>query len=163
MPQTATTYVKSLEDELDWKLLDQLHAAVSQISGFCFETKKFCVTTQLIVVTFLLNFTKSKLDHSLFVAGTAVPVCFWFLDSVAYYYQVKIRGMMEAIRKRIQERNRDAIQTTGGTAIIAIERIDKSKWRLISAAAFNHSMWLYYLLTTVALLLWVLYTKGVFA
>ena len=34
-------YVKTLEDELDWKLLDQLHTAVAQISNFCFEIKNF--------------------------------------------------------------------------------------------------------------------------
>ena len=44
-------YTKSLQDELDWKLLDQLHGVVAQISSFCFETKKLCVTTEFIVLT----------------------------------------------------------------------------------------------------------------
>ena len=39
------TYTKSLEAELDWSLLNPLHGVVSQTSNFCFETKKFCVTT----------------------------------------------------------------------------------------------------------------------
>src|SRR5258708_29521344 len=82
-------YEKTLEDELDWKLLDQLYGVVSQISSFCFETKKLCVTTEFVVLTLLAKFTTDKLDHSLFVTAMVVPLCFWFLDAVVYYYQVK--------------------------------------------------------------------------
>lgn len=74
-------YAKSLEDELDWKLLDQLYGVVSQISNFCFETKKFCVTTEFVVLTLLAKFTSDKLDQALFITGLAIPVCFWFLVS----------------------------------------------------------------------------------
>jgi len=42
---------KTTEEEIDWKLLDQLHAAVGQISSFCFEVKKFCVTTLFAAIT----------------------------------------------------------------------------------------------------------------
>ena len=41
----AKPYTKTLQDELNWKLVDQLYGVVAQISGFCFEIKKFCVTT----------------------------------------------------------------------------------------------------------------------
>ena len=70
-------YTRSLDDELDWKLLDQLHDAVSQISGFCFETKKFCVTTEFVVLTLFAKFTHDRLDHSLFVVGIVLPLAFW--------------------------------------------------------------------------------------
>jgi hypothetical protein len=85
-----SVYTRSLDDELDWKLIDQLYGIVSQISGFCFETKKFCVTTEFVVLAFLAKFTVNKLDHSLFVSGLVILLCFWILDSVAYFYQVKI-------------------------------------------------------------------------
>lgn len=74
-------YTKTFEDELDWKLFDQLHGVVSQISSFCFETKKFCVTTAFVVLTLMINFTGDKLDHSLFVTGLVIPLCFWFLSN----------------------------------------------------------------------------------
>ena len=90
MSEKLEPYIKSLADELDWKLLDQLHNAVSQVSGFCFEIKKFCVITTFVVLTLLVKFTSDKLDHSLFVAGVLIPLCFWFLDSTGYYYQVKL-------------------------------------------------------------------------
>lgn len=98
-------YTKTLQDELDWKLLDQLHGAVAQISSFCFEIKKFCVTTLFIVLTLMAKFTSDKLDHSLFVAGLMIPLCFWFLDATGYFYQVKLRGTMQAIRTRLASQN----------------------------------------------------------
>ena len=54
---TQKPYTKTLQDELDWKLLDQLHSVVAQISGFCFDTKKFCVTTEFVVLTLIVKFT----------------------------------------------------------------------------------------------------------
>jgi hypothetical protein len=51
-------YYKTLQDELDWKLLDQLYGVVAQISSFCFETKKFCVTTEFVVLTLMIKFTE---------------------------------------------------------------------------------------------------------
>ena len=74
IPKNAEPYVKSLEDELDWKLLDQLHGAVSQISGFCFEIKKFCVTTTFIILTLLVKFTSDNLDQSLFITALITQV-----------------------------------------------------------------------------------------
>lgn len=41
MSAAACPYIKTFDDELDWKLFEQLHGVVSQISSFCFEAKKF--------------------------------------------------------------------------------------------------------------------------
>lgn len=154
-------YAKSLDDELDWKLLDQLHGVVSQISSFCFETKKFCVTTEFVVLTLLVKFTTDKLDHSLFVAALAIPVTFWFLDAVAYYYQVKLRGMMELIRERIKSRNSQQIVGTGGEPVISADRIHRSLYLRALDAAANHSMWIYGLLIAFDLAAWALFARGV--
>lgn len=160
-PATAQPYTKSLEDELDWKLLDQLYGVVSQISNFCFETKKFCVTTEFVVLTLLAKFTTDKLDHSLFVTGLAIPICFWFLDSVAYYYQVSIRGTMEEIRKRIKSRSQNQLVTTSSILVIAPDRVNKSQKYRIYDAAVNHSMWLYGFLLVADLIVWGLYAVGI--
>lgn len=161
MPQNTTPYTKSLDDELDWKLLDQLYGVVSQISNFCFETKKFCVTTEFVVLTLLAKFTTDKLDHSLFITAVAIPVCFWFLDAVAYYYQVSIRGTMETIRERIRKRNQSALVGSSGLPVIAPERTSKSLASSIRSAVFNHSMWLYGFLIGADGIVWGLYAKGV--
>lgn len=157
VPPEARPYTKSLEDELDWKLLDQLYGVVSQISNFCFETKKFCVTTEFVVLTLLVKFTANKLDQSLFVAGFAIPVCFWFLDAVAYYYQVKIRGTMEAIRTRIKERGQEQLVSTSGEPVISLERVNKRIENKIFDAAVNHSMWIYAFLVVADFVAWGLF------
>ena len=153
-----------MDDELDWKLLDQLYGVVSQISNFCFETKKFCVTTEFVVLTLLAKFTADKLDHSLFVVAFAIPVSFWFLDAVAYYYQVSIRGGMAAIQERIKIRNQGCLvilTTTGvptaGVPIIAPARVDKPFGQRVCDAVFNHSMWLYGFLIGADFVVWCLF------
>lgn len=135
-------YTKSLQDELDWKLLDQLHGVVAQISSFCFEIKKFCVTTLFVVMTLMVKFTSDKLDHSIFVAGLLIPICFWFLDATGYFYQVKLRGTMESIRQRLASRDAKPLIVANGAVVIAPSRASASIRDRVVDAGFNHSMWL---------------------
>ena len=158
----AKPYTKTLQDELDWKLLDQLSGVVSQISSFCFETKKFCVTTLFVVMTLIVKFTSDKLDDSIFVAGLLIPLCFWFLDSTGYFYQVKLRGTMEQIRSRLASRDQRPLVAADGTGIIAKDRVNIPNYRKVLDAALNHSMWLYALLLVANLAVWALFSIGMF-
>lgn len=153
-------YTKTLQDELDWKLLDQLSGVVSQISSFCFETKKFCVTTLFVVLTLMVKFTSDKLDHSIFTAGLCIPLSFWFLDSTGYFYQVKIRGTMEQIRLRLASRDQRSLVASDGTGIIAKDRVNAPSYRRILDSAVNHSMWLYAVLVVADLAVWALFNAG---
>lgn len=156
----AKPYTRTLQDELDWKLLDQLSGVVSQISSFCFETKKFCVTTLFVVLTLMVKFTSGKLDNSLFVAGLCVPLCFWFLDSTGYFYQVKLRGTMEQIRQRLASKDDRSLVTATGVSIIAKDRVDIPTHRRVLASAINHSMWLYAVLMAADVVVWLLFLAG---
>jgi hypothetical protein len=153
-------YIKTLEDELDWKLFDQLSGVVSQISGFCFEIKKFCVTTLFVALTLMVRFTNDRLDHSLFVAAVLITICFWFLDSVAYFYQVKLRGSMNAIRDRILARDPKQVIDVGSPKVIATSRVERSSLLRVKDAAINHSMWLYGFLIAIELGLWNIFRLG---
>lgn len=153
-------YTKSLQDELDWKLLDQLHGVVAQISSFCFEIKKFCVTTLFVVMTLMVKFTSDKLDHSIFVAGLLIPICFWFLDATGYFYQVKLRGTMESIRQRLASRDAKPLIVANGAVVIAPSRASASIRDRVVDAGFNHSMWLYVLLVFIDLAVWLLFFVG---
>jgi hypothetical protein len=152
--------MKSTEEEIDWKLLDQLHGAVSQISNFCFEVKKFCVTTLFAAITVVLTITAKRLDHSVFIIGLLISFCFWFLDATGYYYQVKLRGMMEAIKVRLAKRSGNQIVSASGVEIISASRTAVSAQRRVLDAGFNHSMWVYLLLIALDLLAWALYVIG---
>lgn len=158
--EPSKPYQRTLQDELDWKLLDQLHAAVAQISSFCFEVKKFCVTTLFVVLTLMTRLTEDKLDDSVFVAGLLISVCFWFLDSTAYYYQVKLRGTMEAIRARLSSREEQPILVATGEQVIEPARVSAPIGKRVFDAGVNHSMWVYALLVVVDLCTWTLFQNG---
>ena len=153
-------YKKSFEDELDWNLLDQLHKVVLQISSFCFHTKQICLTVDIAVIGLLIKFTVDMLDTSIFVAGLLIPLCFWFLDAVAYFHQVKVRGIMDSIRDRLQERNKEALILDNLQRVIAKERVVKSRGARLLAAFFNHSMWFYGLLSATDIVLWSMWQRG---
>lgn len=155
----AKPYTKTLQDELDWKLLDQLSGVVSQISSFCFETKKFCVTTLFVVITLMAKFTAEKLDDAIFIAGLCIPLCFWFLDSTGYFYQVKLRGTMEQIRLRLASRDLKPL-VSAGAGIIDKARVDIPIYRKVNQSVFNHSMWLYVVLIAADLVIWWLLSAG---
>lgn len=153
-------YAKTLQDELDWKLLDQLHGVVVQISSFCFEIKKFCVTTVFVVMALMVKFTSDKLDHSIFAAGLLIPICFWFLDATGYFYQVKLRGTMESIRQRLESRDTKAIVVTSPAVVIEPSRASAPIQDRVLDAGFNHSMWVYALLVLIDLGVWLLFAVG---
>jgi len=164
MPAEPSEYKKSFEDELDWNLIDQLHKVVLQISGFCFRTKQICLTVNIAVIGLLIKFTENKLDKSVFVAGLVVPLAFWFLDSIAYYYQVKVRGTMKEMRENLRNRNVQALiqpqeNCLQAESVISSKRIHKSNLKNITSAAFNHSMWLYALLIAADTVCWLLFNS----
>jgi hypothetical protein len=155
-------YQKSLEDELDWSLLEQLHKVVLQISSFCFHTKQICLTVDVAVVGLLIKFTENRLDTSIFVAALLIPLCFWFLDAVAYFYQVKIRGIMDGIRDRLRKRNSPTLVLADVQRTIAQKRTTGSAGKRLLAAFVNHSMWFYAFLIVTDVVLWILWCRGAF-
>lgn len=155
-----TEYKRTIDDELDWSLLNQLHSVVLQMSTFCFRTKQVCLTVLVAIVGLIATFTSEKLDTSVFVAGALIPICFWFLDSIAYYYQVKLRGLMDSIRDQIYKRHGESVLRGPNLEVIADTRIDKSATKRLQDAFFNHSMWLYLVLFLINCVLWGAYLVG---
>lgn len=154
-------YEKTLEDELDWNLLNQLHNVVLQLSSFTYHTKQICLTVEIGIAGLLFNLTGNKLDVSVFIASLIIALSFWFLDSVAYYYQVKIRSSMAQIQEKIRARNKEKLIYSGDfKRIIEEERITRSPLRKFFDAFFNNSMWFYYLLVGIILILWYLFIVG---
>lgn len=153
-------YKRTVEDELDWSLLNQLHAVVLQMGTFCFRTKQVCLTVLVGVVGLIATFTDDKLDPSIFVAGVVIPVGFWFLDSVAYYYQVKLRGVMDGIRDRIHGRHADGLLRGPNAEVIADARTSRPAALRLRDAFFNHSMWLYLFLVVADVVLWLAFSSG---
>jgi hypothetical protein len=85
------------EDDLDKDQLDQLHAATLKASDACFEMKKLCATVLVPTGTLVALLSDRVLNPSVFVSALAVIVVFWMADSVAFYYQRKLRDAMAEI------------------------------------------------------------------
>jgi hypothetical protein len=155
-----TEYNQSIEDKLDWSLLEQLYGVVLQIGTFCFRTKQVCLTVLVGVTGLIATFTQDKLDASIFVAGAVIPLSFWFLDSVGYYYQVKLRGVMDGVRDRLHQRHGEDVLRGPNAEVISNSRTDKPVRNRLFDAFFNHSMWIYLFLLITDLVLFVAFSSG---
>ena len=61
-------YKKNLDDEIDWKIIDQLHTATINFSTTSLELKKLFFVLLGISVPTLTKLAGDKLDLSLFIA-----------------------------------------------------------------------------------------------
>jgi len=137
-------YKRSCLDEIDWTEIDQLHAAILQLSNSCYEYKKICVTFLGVTITALTAITKGIINDYYFLISIIIIVGFWISDALSYYYQRKLRNIMDKKVGKIAIRN-DIQGYEIGT--LKMSRM---------GALFNHSMILYYMLLglcIVALLL----------
>ncbi|WOE41987.1 hypothetical protein [Acinetobacter chinensis] len=134
---------KPIKIELNLKQIDQLHNATLQFSNFCFEIKKTCIATIFIVLTFVVTFTNKELDLSIFIISYITVICFWLLDSTAYFYQVKLRTMMNRKFSTVLTLSG---QTPENDAAIEDSRSNESIPKKLFSSSFNASMILYYIL-----------------
>lgn len=147
-------YEKSLDDEIDWKIIDQLHAATMNFSSTSIEIKKLLFVLIGVAVPTLITLARDTLDISLFITLYVLILTFWFLDGFTYYYQEKLRAKMDSIFNRIKDRNENATEI--GTRSFTIESTRTSKnrfWR----SMFNKTVALYPILcglNTISLFLY---------
>lgn len=109
---TNTEYKKSLEDEIDWKIIDQLHTATLNFSTTSLELKKIFFILIGIAVPVLIKLAGDKLDTSLFITIYLLGLTFWFLDSFTYFYQEKLREKMDKLFEQIKRRNKNPLIQT---------------------------------------------------
>ncbi|MDN3671562.1 hypothetical protein QWY99_00590 [Flavobacterium branchiarum] len=98
-------YVKSLDDEIDWKIIDQIHTATLNFSTTSLELKKIFLVLIGIAVPSLIKLAGDKIDTSLFVTIYLLALAFWSLDSFTYFYQEKLREKMDVHFANIKNRN----------------------------------------------------------
>lgn len=146
---------KPIKIELNLKQIDQLHNATLQFSNFCFEIKKTCIATIFIVLTFVVTFTNKQLDLSIFIISYITVICFWLLDSTAYFYQVKLRTMMNGKFSTVLTLSGQAPEND---AAIEDSRGNESLLKKLFSSSCNASMILYYILlalNTIGLILFL--------
>lgn len=154
-------YKKSLEDEIDWKIIDQLHNATLNFSSKSLEIKKMFLAFVGILVPILIKLSRDKLDWSIFVALYITIFSFWILDSYTYFYQERLRGMMDERFKRISSRNQEEkiIQDNKEKGFT----IEEKRTKKISKAKslFNASHLIYLIMLIINLLCCYLFWKGI--
>lgn len=151
-------YIKTVEDELDWKVIDQLHSATLNFSSTSLELKKLYFVLIGITVPTLIKLANDRLDLSLFITLYILTLTFWSLDSYTFFYQEKLREKMDKHLNNIRKRNNNSkIILTDSNVEFTIETSRKNNNR-IWRSLFNFSVRLYlifFILDTLALILFL--------
>lgn len=150
-------YKKTVEDEIDWKIIDQLHSATLNFSTTSLELKKLLFVLVGIAVPSLIKLAGDKLDLSLFVTIYLLSVTFWALDSFTYFYQEKLREKMDKHFSLIKERNSEILISSNEVSDDFTLENDRTSTHRIRRSVLNSSAWVYMAviaLNTVALLLY---------
>jgi hypothetical protein len=103
-------YKKSLEDEIDWKIIDQLHAATISFTTTSLELKKIYFTLITIAVPTVIKLSGDTLKTSLFVTIIILTITFWYLDGFTNYFQEKLRESMDKRFDEIRTRNNSSVE-----------------------------------------------------
>lgn len=152
-------YKKSIEDEVDWKIIDQLHNATNNFSSYSLEFKKIYFIILGISIPLIFKLSGDKLNVALFFTPLTLSFSFWFLDSFTYYYQEKLREKMDSHFENLKKRNSSILSSSETSTLekqFTLPNNRTSKKRLLRSI-FNHSSLLFIVLIFLNLLLIYLY------
>jgi hypothetical protein len=151
-------YKKSLEDEIDWKIIDQLHAATIMTSNRNLELKKIFFTLVGITVPVIIKLSGDRLDFSLFVTVYFMVLTFWSFDGYTYSVQESLREKMNSVFDRIKTRNDSSsltVKSIAGAYVIELGRNKKSRWIRSIFGPPGRFYLLLFLLNTLSLILFL--------
>lgn len=140
-------YNRTVDDDIDWKVIDQLHAATNNFSKTSLELKKLFFILVGISVPALLKLAGDKLEISFFITFYIYILAFWFLDSFTYFFQDKLREKMNEKFINIKTRHKEdcRIDSDKNKQEFTIENTRNSKNRLWRSI-FNTSLSIYWIL-----------------
>lgn len=154
-------YKRSLEDEIDWKLIDQLHNSTLNFSSKSLEIKKILFVLLGIVVPTIIKLENDKLSWSLFFTLYVIVIAFWFLDSFTYYYQEKLREKMNEKFLKIKERNKEMKFITNNNECNYTIENTRTEDRRLYRSVFNNSLAIYPVLLVLNTICSFLYWKEI--
>lgn len=148
---------KNIENEINWKIIDQLHNATSNFSKSSLEIKKLLFVVIGISTPLIISLCNNELDKSLFISFYFFIIPFWILDSFTYYYQEKLRDKMDERFNSISKRNeRKSFEYNMIEYTLPNNRTKKKR---IARSLFNLSHLAFYgsliILTTIGFLLYL--------
>jgi hypothetical protein len=141
---------KSFQNTLDQNSINQLHAAVLQVSQTCYDIKKLCATIIGSVVAGVVGLAQVQPDvrisYPFFLVGVAISTFFWFLDAQNYLLQRRMRERMKELSDNIARRSGFMMLVDGVGMPISS---NSKKTNALIKSTFNSSMIFYYLLTSI--------------
>ena len=153
-------YKRSLADEIDWKIIDQLHTATLNFSMTSLELKKIFFVLLGIAIPTLVKLASDKLDRSLFISIYIFTIAFWFLDSFTFFYQERLREGMDKRFALIESRNREDMTANENKASGFTLGEARTKRDRVFRSALNPSVWLYGVLLILNTLALALFLSG---
>lgn len=147
-------YKKTFRDEVDWKMIDQLHSATLNFSNKSLALKRIFVTVIGISVSILIGTSDGKVSGLTFIVAYMLVFSFWILDSYTYYYQEKLRIKMDDHFKNLFERNtRDLIKPRDGLQKGVTIDTKRAGGNRVFRALFNKSHGIYLLILVLLFIL----------
>lgn len=151
-------YKKTLEDEIDWKMIDQLHNATNNFSSSSLEFKKIYFVLLGIITPIIFKLANNKFDISLLITPLCLSIFFWILDVITYYFQENLRAKMKNHFKELKKRNSTG---TNSNDEYTLENDRTSKTRL-RRSFFNASSMFYPIIIVFDIVLIISYYAGAF-
>lgn len=151
-------YKSSFEDEVDWKIIGQLHSATLKFSSASIELKKMYLILVGISTPAIIKLSDDSLDSSLFVTIYILTLTFWYLDSFTFFYQENLRANMNTRFERLKDRNtvnKNKINNITEEYTLENNRTSNNRWY---RAFMNSSVRIYPIfifLNTIALTLYL--------
>lgn len=151
-------YKRTLDDEIDWKIIDQLHAATVNFSTSSLEIKKLFFVLVGIAVPSIIKLSGDILDLSLFITLYILTLTFWLLDSFTYFYQEKLREKMKWHFNEIKNRRKERLIVSNTIKQELIIESNRTSEKRLLRSVFNPSVSFYivlFALNTLGLILFL--------
>lgn len=147
---------RDIDSEIDWKIIDQLHNAVLNFSRNSMQAKKIMFTLLGIFIAALLQLDEIRDALRWLPVMIVIVFLFWAFDAYTYYYQEKLRALMDvrfhSLKRRYPSTNPED-EFTLPDSRTSCGRF----WRSI----FNGSVLFYPLIIILIVVFGVLIWKGV--
>lgn len=151
-------YKKSFEDEIDWKIIDQLHNATNNFSSSSLEFKKIYFVLLGILTPIIFKLGDNKFDIALLITPFCLSIFFWILDIITYYIQETLRENMDKHFEKLKERNSNTSENNDEYTLPN----NRTKKNRLYRSIFNNSAFFYPIILLLNIILFILYYAEAF-
>ena len=138
-----------LEKKILFTKIEQLHNVTLNFSKASIQMKQIMFTLIAIVAPIIIKLSGDHLDISLFITLYLIIFVFHFLDSFTYYYQKKMRAIMDSYFDKFEKSKKER-------SLISNTKNEKCFIHTILKSVFNYSTLVYvclFFLNTIGLVL----------